>query len=125
MCVCTSLIKDYVGQWIKLSCMVIHILLGCAKRHMFFCIMAIIILSSFVTAAVSNVEGFISECVLMKDFDHPNVLELVGMYFDEETGSPLILLPYMANGDLRTYLHSKRDFKQSSSILDFPDVRSI
>ena len=73
-------------------------------------------------AAVSDVEGFVSECVLMKDFDHRNVLGLVGVYLDDSTGLPLILLPYMSNGDLRTYLRSKCDFRHSSSVLDFPKV---
>ena len=69
-----------------------------------------------------NVEDFISECVVMKDFDHPNVLGLVGIYFNDSSGLPLIVLPYMANGDLRTFLRSKRDFTRDSTILEFPNV---
>ena len=39
----------------------------------------------------------------MKTFDHPNVLGLIGLTFDLE-GQPLIVLPFMGNGDLKCYL---------------------
>ena len=42
----------------------------------------------------------------MLDFDHPNVLKLLGVCFDNEL--PLIILPYMANGDLKNYLLTAR-----------------
>ena len=72
-----------------------------------------------------NVEDFISECILMKDFDHPNILGLVGISFSDNSGIPLIVLPFMSNGDLKSFLHSKRDFKRDSTISDFPDVRIL
>ena len=40
----------------------------------------------------------------MLGFDHPNVLSLLGVCFDTEQNLPLIILPYMANGDLKTFL---------------------
>ena len=61
----------------------------------------------------------------MKDFDHPNILGLVGIYFNDSSGLPLIVLPFMANGDLKSFLHSKRDFKHDSTISDFPEVRIL
>ena len=42
----------------------------------------------------------------MLDFDHPNVLKLLGVCFDNQL--PLIILPYMANGDLKNYLITAR-----------------
>ena len=42
----------------------------------------------------------------MLDFDHPNVLKLLGVCFDNQL--PLIILPYMANGDLKNYLLTTR-----------------
>ena len=51
------------------------------------------------------VKEFISESVIMLDFDHPNVLKLLGVCFDTE---PLIIIPYMANGDLKNFLISCR-----------------
>lgn len=69
-----------------------------------------------------EIEDFIAESAIMLDFNHPNVLRLVGVCFDAEDKLPLIVLPYMANGDLRSYLKSKRS--KSSSTLDetMPEV---
>lgn len=61
----------------------------------------------------------------MKDFDHPNILGLVGVSFDETAGLPLVLLPFMANGDLRHFLQSKQDFNHDTRVSSFPEVRVI
>ncbi len=44
----------------------------------------------------------------MKDFSHPNILGLAGVCFDTADGVPYIILPFMANGDLRDFLKNKR-----------------
>ena len=44
----------------------------------------------------------------MLDFDHPNVLQLIGVCFDTNDSLPLIILPYMSNGDLKSFLIKKR-----------------
>ena len=46
----------------------------------------------------------------MKKFNHPNVLPLLGVCIDGnyESGSPFMILPFMSNGDLKSYLKSKR-----------------
>ena len=49
------------------------------------------------------VELFLREAVTMKDFKHVNVLRIVGVSFEAD-GSPMVILPYMANGDLRQYI---------------------
>lgn len=67
-----------------------------------------------------EVEDFIAESAIMLDFHHPNVLSLVGVCFDTEDQLPIILLPFMANGDLRAYLKSQRRLRASSK--DFPEV---
>ena len=59
----------------------------------------------------------------MKDFDHPNILGLVGVSFHDSPQLPLIVLPFMANGDLKTFLHSKRDFEHEPNVTHFPKVR--
>ena len=51
---------------------------------------------------------FISESVIMLGFDHPNVLKLLGVCFDTQDKLPLIVLPFMENGDLRSFLTHKR-----------------
>jgi len=49
------------------------------------------------------VELFLREAVIMKDFEHINVLRIVGVSFEVD-GSPMVVLPYMANADLRQYI---------------------
>ena len=53
---------------------------------------------------------FISESVIMKDFKHRNVLGLVGVSVgvEEDKAVPYIIIPFMANGDLKGYLKDKR-----------------
>ncbi|XP_019644414.1 PREDICTED: uncharacterized protein LOC109485312 [Branchiostoma belcheri] len=50
-----------------------------------------------------ELEAFLGEGIMMKDFNHPNVLTLIGvcMAADEP---PLVILPFMAHGDLATFL---------------------
>ena len=56
----------------------------------------------------------------MLDFNHPNVLTLLGVCFDTEHQLPLIILPYMANGDLKSYLRSERKIANRND--EFPEV---
>jgi len=55
-----------------------------------------------------DIQKFLREGVMMRGLDHPNVLQLLGVCVDTgvEHGqsSPLIILPYMKYGDLRTFL---------------------
>jgi proto-oncogene tyrosine-protein kinase Met len=50
----------------------------------------------------------------MKEFNHSNVLKMRGICFGEDD-LPMILLPYMENGDLLSYL---RDGDNSLTIRD-------
>ena len=43
----------------------------------------------------------------MKDFDHPNVLNALGVGFNTDNRLPFVMLPFMVNGDLKTYLKRK------------------
>lgn len=61
----------------------------------------------------------------MLGFDHPNVLKLLGVCFDTDDNLPLIVLPYMANGDLRSFLMSKRDPSVGVSYAVFPQVNIL
>ena len=51
-------------------------------------------------------ESFLKEGVMMKNFDHPHVLRLLGVSMNEGD-FPMVILPYMANGDLRSYVKDK------------------
>ena len=54
-------------------------------------------------------EGLVSEIATMKIFDHPNVLQLLGVCVDTNDDDILrAVLPYMANGDLRNFLKQRR-----------------
>lgn len=56
------------------------------------------------------VREFFEEAITMKDFDHVNVLSLIGVVID--VSQPLILLPLMANGDLKTYVASQSQVRR-------------
>jgi serine/threonine protein kinase len=55
-----------------------------------------------------QLSAFLAESLIMKDFHHPHILGLLGVCFDAPDGSPYIVLPFMANGSVKTYLKEKR-----------------
>ena len=57
--------------------------------------------------------SFLYESLLMKSFNHPNVLDVIGVGF--HNGFPFMVLPFMVNGDLKIFLKSKR---QKSTVVD-------
>ena len=63
-------------------------------------------------------KSFLLESSKMSELHHPNVLELVGICFDDKT--PYMLLPYMANGDLKQFLLSRRVSEEDVTV--YPEV---
>ena len=55
-------------------------------------------------------KSFLNECVLMKRLDHPNILPIIGVCLESNhvSGLPFMVLPFMVNGDLKSYLKNKR-----------------
>ena len=53
------------------------------------------------------VKGLLKECMKMQGFDHPNVLKLTGVCMDGGP-SPYLVMPFMLNGCLLTYLKKER-----------------
>ena len=54
-------------------------------------------------------KDLVAESSIMKTFDHPNVLPLLGVCIDYDDEDVLkIVIPFMANGDLKTFLKDSR-----------------
>ena len=67
-----------------------------------------------------EVVSLLAECVLMNKMQHPNVLGLLGVCFNTEDGLPYIVLPFMINGDLKSFLRSKRS--DGAPVVNYPKV---
>ena len=59
-------------------------------------------------------EDIIDEALVMTNFHHDNVLNLIGVSF-EINGSPIVIMPYMPNGSLLNHL---RINKQNIKLID-------
>ena len=59
----------------------------------------------------SDVQSALKEISKMKNFDHPNVMTLIGVCKTTAIsgGTPSIIMPYMARGSLLSYLRKERD----------------
>uniref|UniRef100_UPI00358E37C8 tyrosine-protein kinase Mer-like n=1 Tax=Myxine glutinosa TaxID=7769 RepID=UPI00358E37C8 len=60
-----------------------------------------------------DLENFLNEAVRMKEFDHPNVLCLLGVCMEpsgqqQSMPRPMVILPFMRHGDLHSFLLRSR-----------------
>ncbi|XP_037534350.1 tyrosine-protein kinase Mer [Nematolebias whitei] len=58
-----------------------------------------------------EIEEFLNEAACMKDFDHPNVIKLLGVCLEvsaEHFPKPMVILPFMKYGDLHSFLLRSR-----------------
>ena len=62
--------------------------------------------------------SFLNEALIMKDFDHPNVLTLIGITMDKGE-FPMVILPFMHHGALLTYIRDENNVNIYSFILTF------
>ena len=74
-------------------------------------------------ATQADIDSFMAECATMVNFDHPNVVKLIGVCFDATDQLPFIILPFMANKDLKSFLVAKREQSQNLKEDQFPKVR--
>ncbi len=49
-----------------------------------------------------TIEDFLQEALIMRQFDHPNVMWIYGVSLNKN--KPCVILPLMFNGDLQKYL---------------------
>jgi len=56
-----------------------------------------------------STRSMIDEMMKMEQFDHPNVMSLIGVCMDSDGGSsPFIVMPFMAKGSLLQHLRDNR-----------------
>ncbi|KAM6916676.1 tyrosine-protein kinase Mer [Xenentodon cancila] len=58
-----------------------------------------------------EIEEFLNEAACMKDFNHPNVIRLLGVCLEVASGhfpKPMVILPFMKYGDLHSFLLRSR-----------------
>ncbi|KAM9847946.1 tyrosine-protein kinase Mer [Aulostomus maculatus] len=58
-----------------------------------------------------EIEEFLNEAACMKDFNHPNVIRLLGVCLEVGSGHfprPMVILPFMKYGDLHSFLLRSR-----------------
>ena len=63
------------------------------------------------------VTNFLQEAVIMKDFDHVNVLSLIGVILNDQK-LPMVIIPYMSKGDLKKVL--KDETEVSKDFIKWP-----
>ncbi|XP_068597274.1 tyrosine-protein kinase Mer [Brachionichthys hirsutus] len=63
-----------------------------------------------------EIDEFLNEAACMKDFDHPNVISLLGVCLEVDSGrfpKPMVILPFMKYGDLHSFLLRSRHGENS------------
>ena len=66
-------------------------------------------------------ENFIKECNIANKFHHPNVLSLTGVCIIPEEAAPLMVMPFMHHGDVKSFIKSKR--ANNVKVENFPQVK--
>ena len=64
---------------------------------------------------MDSIEEFLKEAIVMKNFKHPNVLPLLGVVIKENI--PYVILPFMDNGDLKTFVSNENNVSGQKLIL--------
>ena len=82
--------------------------------------MCVSTLSYYTDVTMVKAKEFLQECITAKQFSHPNVLGLIGVSVITEEAIPLMVLPYMHNGDIRSFVKSKRG--DTIELTEFPEV---
>ena len=70
----------------------------------------------------NEINKIMEESVKMKQFDHPNVMNLIGVCINAGP-APYIVMPFMANGSLLSYLRKERSNLLLDETADEDSVR--
>ena len=75
----------------------------------------------------NDIQNALKEILKMKDFNHPNVMTLIGVCRATEMsgGAPSIIMPYMARGSLLGYLRKERDQLMPGADADITHVGAV
>jgi len=71
-------------------------------------------LSSLIACStVLKIQEFIDEIAITKTFNHPNVIPLIGACLKTSSQDmlPLMVIPFMRHGDVKSFLTSRRGNK--------------
>jgi len=81
-------------------------------------------ISMCVATSVDGMKDLVAETAIMKGFHHPNVLPLLGVCvdYDDDDDVLKIVMPFMAHGDLKTFLKEKRVSPNNTH--DYPKVHT-
>ena len=82
-----------------------------------------LIAASFFSCSPLSAEEFLSECKITRKFDHPNVMSIIGASSTPEEGIPLMVLPYMLHGDVKSFLTLSRGIR--IKMTQYPAVRNV
>ena len=83
-----------------------------------------IVLCVLLVANLNAIKDLVAESSVMKQFNHPNVLSLLGVCVDPNDDDVFkVVLPFMANGDLRSFLKCNR--VEPNKIDEYNDVISM
>ena len=74
--------------------------------------------------SLDAMKDLVAESTIMKTFRHPNVLPLLGVCIDYDDEDALkIVIPFMANGDLRNFLKTNRVSQNNTH--EYPKVNNL
>ncbi len=72
----------------------------------------------------TEIEETVSEILKMESLSHPNVMNLIGVSITD-TAKVVIIMPYMANGSLLSYVKKERTHLYLDYDVDEDEVRII
>ena len=71
----------------------------------------------------NDISSMMDEILKMQDFHHPHVMTLIGVSFDANH-TPTMVMPFMANGSLLSYLKNNRTSLLIPDTADHETVRA-